>query len=162
MNTYEETACQCDTCKSFCQSRVGWPTPDEAQALIDAGYAGRLMLDFWIKDDRVDADVLILAPAALECEGKQAPSNPIAACSFFSAEGLCNLHDAGLKPFECKVAKHDNDACDTLHEEVARLWHEADTEPMLDAWSKTTGCPLEIPDMDLGSMFDLFLGSLPR
>jgi hypothetical protein len=40
-------ACDCSTCVNMCLRRPCWPTPAEAKAIIDAGFAGELMLDFW-------------------------------------------------------------------------------------------------------------------
>lgn len=73
-----EQPCTCDKCKNMCKVPcIG--TPKDIEAIIDAGYADRLKETMWmvgylaVKDGR---------------------------CVFRRPDGLCELHDCGLKPTE--------------------------------------------------------------
>jgi len=136
LSQFEPSApCSCRVCKGMCK-RACWPTPQEAQALLDAGYADRLMLDAWIGgfDDSYE-DVYIVCPSTPGYCGGLAPGlgddfnwmdvfgdGALAngGC-VMQKNGLCMLHDKGLKPIEGRVAHHSKDS-DNLHEAVARTW----------------------------------------
>ena len=93
---------RCPRCVSMCAERPGWPTVREAEALLDAGYGGRLMLDWWVMLSTPD-DVYVLSPAFIGREGRYATERPEGRCTFLTREGLCELHEVG-KPLECAVA----------------------------------------------------------
>lgn len=123
--------CQCSKCVNMCRSNPCWPTPDEARALITAGFADRLMTDWW---EAYPDDILLLCPASRGSEGTRAPeldniSDLFAgwskgACVFLTEANLCELHDLGLKPLEGKMAMHDSTAeeCQTTREHIVELW----------------------------------------
>ena len=117
----------------MCERRPCWPTPDDAQRLIDAGHADRLMLDWWF-DNEQNKTVYVLTPAITGREGGQAPAIPSGRCTFFSDEGLCRLHDLGLKPTEGRQALCKERTPDGLHEQVGRTWDGADGKTVIDAW----------------------------
>lgn len=79
-----EQPCTCDKCKNMCKVPcIG--TPKDIEAIIDAGYADRLKETMWM-------------------DGW---------CAFRQPDGLCELHDRGLKPTEgvlasCKVVEEDD------------------------------------------------------
>lgn len=127
--------CSCRVCKDMC-NRACWPTPDEAAALIDAGYIDKLMLDVWVGGFDGDyKDCYIVCPATPGHAGGWAPGlGPDASfadffgyglqngCVMQTSKGLCSLHDKGLKPIEGRVAHHGKDSVN-LHEAVARTWN---------------------------------------
>lgn len=81
-----EQPCTCDKCKNMCKVPcIG--TPKDIEAIIDAGYADRLKETMWTEKDGW--------------------------CAFRRPDGLCELHDRGLKPTEgalasCKMIEEDN------------------------------------------------------
>jgi hypothetical protein len=92
-------SCQCEKCQSMCANSTCWPTPDEARALIRAGYADRLARYETLAGDRV------IGPAPVDHDGSIL-SMSTRQCTFYRS-GLCELHDAGLKPLEGRLAHHD-------------------------------------------------------
>ena len=140
--TLVKSSCSCDTCKSYC-IRPCWPTPAQAQALIDAGYAASLMMDWWVgnsfKDN--DSDIYILCPATKGRGGDRALNNPTEIpCIMQNKKGLCKLHDAGLKPLEgshvsCKAHKDER----KLHEAVAESWNNQEAQDLVQHWKELVG-----------------------
>lgn len=86
-----EQPCTCDKCKNMCEVPcIG--TPKDIEAIIDAGYADRLKETMWMVGYLAVKDGW---------------------CAFRQPDGLCELHDRGLKPTEgvlasCKVVEEDN------------------------------------------------------
>lgn len=80
--------CKCNLCKSQCKAPCGG-TPEDMFKIIAAGYANRVM---YTKFDGVQ----ILMPL-FDKEKKS--------CTFFT-NGLCELHDSGLKPTVGKLSHH--------------------------------------------------------
>lgn len=105
--------------------------------MLDAGYADRLMLDWWQQDE----PIAILCGALKGYEGELAPDMPISddGCTFW-VDGLCQLHEVGLKPLEGRVAHHSNKPDDKLHGEVAKLWDSEDGRAVIARWRELTGC----------------------
>ena len=117
----------------MCERRPCWPTPDDAQRLIDAGHADRLMLDWWF-DHAQNKTVYVLTPAIAGREGGQAPAIPSGRCTFLNAQGLCQLHDLGLKPTEGKQALCKERTPAGLHEQIGQTWDGAAGKAVIDAW----------------------------
>lgn len=42
-----ESSCSCTTCKNMCKQSPCFPTPEEVEKLIDAGYKDQLMASYW-------------------------------------------------------------------------------------------------------------------
>lgn len=86
-----EQPCTCDKCKNMCEVPcIG--TPKDIEAIIDAGYADRLKETMWMVGYLAVKDGW---------------------CAFRRPDGLCELHDRGLKPTEgvlasCKMIEEDN------------------------------------------------------
>lgn len=81
-------SCKCELCKSQCRQPCKG-TPEDIEALINAGYGKRVMLIKCL-------GVKIFTPL-YDKEKKS--------CTFFT-NGLCELHDLGLKPTEGKLSHH--------------------------------------------------------
>ena len=98
-----EQPCTCDKCKNMCKVPcIG--TPKDIEAIIDAGYADRLKETMWM--------VGYLAVREKPIDMIQ-PAEEGGWCAFRQPDGLCELHDRGLKPTEgvlasCKVIEEDN------------------------------------------------------
>lgn len=126
----EPETCSCDICKSMCE-RPCWPTPEEAFALIEAGLGPRLMQDEWVPAPQ------LLCPALIGHEGGYAPFIPYGKCTFQTADGLCELHNLGLKPFEGRMAHHDHTVNKGLHPSVAETWANEEGRAVLDLWHES-------------------------
>lgn len=131
-------ACACDKCKEMCR-RPCWPTPHGAKKLLDAGYANRLMLDWWVGEGRHEGnDIEILCPAIKGYEGKLAPSYPRGQCAFQDENGLCELHDLKLKPLEGILTRHDDELDNVaLHKKIAFKWNTDIGEDLIARWKGT-------------------------
>lgn len=128
--------CSCLVCKRMCR-RPCWPTPKEAEALIQAGFADRLMLDY-----HRDLKGPILSPAYVGREGKEGLfpmliDNP--RCTFLDQNGLCMLHDKGLKPLEGRIATcREQDRTylpRELHLAVGKTWQVPAAHAIIQEWS---------------------------
>ena len=83
----------------MCATSTCFPTPVEVRALIKRGYAGRLARYETLAGDRV------VGPAPVDHDGSVLALST-RQCTFYR-DGLCELHDAGLKPMEGRLAHHD-------------------------------------------------------
>ncbi len=124
----KETVCSCDKCKSMCLRAPCAGTISEIQALIEAGFVTRLMLKgttySTITDDVYEVKKLdILMPAIKGREGDFVDMAHIGGeCTFLDEEGLCELHDIGLKPIEGRAATCGTDKrSGKLAGDVARM-----------------------------------------
>ena len=127
------TACACPECQAMCQRRPCWPTPLDAQRLIDAGYADRLMIDWWF-DRAQNKTVYVLTPAIAGRESGEAPAHPTGRCAFLNENNLCDLHDLDLKPTEGRIALcHDRTPAD-LHEQIGQTWDGDEGRGVIDRW----------------------------
>jgi hypothetical protein len=70
------------------------------QALIDAGYSHRLWA--WTQYDN---QAIFIRPVDDSGDGFPGTSGQ---CPFQTKDGLCELHDKGLKPMEGRIAIHDD------------------------------------------------------
>lgn len=89
--------CACERCKSMCKTPcIG--TPDDILNLIEAGYSDKLSATLWATGMVLGTHkepVQIIAPKMNKSTGLCA----------FNVNGLCELHDKGLKPLEGKLSK---------------------------------------------------------
>lgn len=98
-----EQPCTCDKCKNMCKVPcIG--TPKDIEAIIDAGYADRLKETMWMVGYLAVKEKPIAMIQPTEKDGW---------CAFRQPDGLCELHDRGLKPTEgvlasCKVIEEDD------------------------------------------------------
>lgn len=114
------TSCKCQKCKTCCQKAPGLGTPEEIRKLVNAGYVNRLMITayaFPVVLGIHPEPVTVIAPEFDQEKG---------ACTFFE-NGLCILHDQGLKPMECRLAHHTGDLAGKIPKKsvgwlVAKEW----------------------------------------
>lgn len=90
--------CSCDTCKSQCTRCSCLGTPGDIKNIIDAGFADRLSPTIWMAG-------IIMGATKLPVPMVQAKFIPGSGCTFFK-NGLCELHNLGLKPTEGKLSHH--------------------------------------------------------
>ena len=133
----KQTACKCEQCKSQCRVSPCLGTPQDIIKLIKAGYKDRLAVTDWLTGFIMKAEpgpVVMLQ--AIYDEKKKA-------CTFFN-NGLCELHDLGLKPTEGKLSHHstkpDNfDFKKSINYTVAKTWLNitaAEFEEIKALWKK--------------------------
>ncbi len=119
--------------------RPCWPTPEEAKAMIAAGLADKMMLDYWCGSP----DIYIVCPAEVGYAGKRAAVWPGGdGCVLQTDEGLCLVHGSGFKPFEARVSHHGRQN-NLVHEYVARLWNTPDGRAVVSIWKRAVGMPEE-------------------
>ncbi|MBD5237737.1 MAG: hypothetical protein HDS62_09485 [Bacteroidales bacterium] len=97
---YKVTECSCDKCKNQCRTPC-LGTPEDIDRLIRAGYGDRLAPTLWgagILIGCTNKIIKLIAP-------KQEDNGW---CAFRTSDGLCELHDKGLKPTEGKLTHHSN------------------------------------------------------
>jgi hypothetical protein len=97
--------CRCPKCVSMCAHSACVPTPQEAQALIRAGYAKRMAI---YQPFIGSSEQAVIGPAVVGAEGGTRQRTE-GRCTFHTADGKCELHDLGLKPLEGRIAHHSRD-----------------------------------------------------
>ena len=139
----EGSECSCTVCRHMCERRPCWGTPEDIKKILDYGFGLRLMRDYWSGGVNTDVGSIdIISPAIVGCEGGSAPSWPSGRCTFLTDEGLCELHDLGLKPIEGRAAHHDTIAQGPhpdLHRMVAALWETEDGQAVVTEWHRVVG-----------------------
>lgn len=94
-----EQPCTCDKCKNMCEVPcIG--TPKDIEAIIDAGYADRLKETMWMVGYLAvkEKPIAMIQPTVKD-----------EWCAFRQPDGLCELHDRGLKPTE--IVRRDVESC---------------------------------------------------
>ena len=133
----EPPTCTCDRCKHCCLIPC-WGTPEQVRAIIDAGFGDRLSVTF----DLGKRVVWILIPADKARAGQYAPpfssmSAEVGGCTFWDSEGLCHLHNAGLKPAEGRLAHHDSQVGvggDWLRALILKAWDSDGGRRLVVEW----------------------------
>lgn len=97
---YKVTECSCERCKNQCRTPC-LGTPEDIDRLIKAGYGDRLALTLWRAGLLIGCTnkIIKLVAPIQEDNGW---------CTFRTSDGLCELHDKGLKPTEGKLTHHSN------------------------------------------------------
>jgi Fe-S-cluster containining protein len=124
----ESSSCDCNDCKSLCKRNPGIGTPEEIEAINKAGYGHKLALTnnyafVWLGMPMIE----MVTPRMTEH-----------GCAFLDELGHCELHNTGLKPMECRLARVGLQQHMTLAVPiyVARTWIEDEkllaTHPMLN------------------------------
>jgi hypothetical protein len=127
-------ACTCDVCRTYCV-RPGWWTVREAASAMDAGYAGRMMLEM-----SPDLSYGVLSPAFKGSEGNFA-SNECAknGCNFL-ARGLCELYKTAFQPLECRFCHHDRAGLGMeCHLDLEKDWNTPIGQAVIAHWGAMTG-----------------------
>jgi Fe-S-cluster containining protein len=122
-------SCDCSNCKGCCIEVPGWFTPAEALLAIEAGFANRLSA---VKED----GVIAIAPSPVGYEGQEKRHGP-GICNFFTKDGLCEIHDSGFKPIECRTGfgcspGSDYPELETMHE----MWVSEEGQNAVKIWRK--------------------------
>lgn len=112
--------CKCQECKKQCKTPC-LGTPEDILRLINAGYKDKLYPTEWCVG-------LVLGRIKYAVPMVQALQTP-SGCIFFK-DGLCELHESGLKPTEGKLSHHSIKAesykfSKSLSWNVAKEWLDA-------------------------------------
>lgn len=113
------TQCKCKLCQQQCHQTC-LDTPQDILRIIEAGYANRVAPTFWAAGMVMGCTDHVVMMVQPRVEGEW--------CTFFH-DGLCELHDKGLKPTEGRLSHHsiklDNwTPRKSIAWNVARLWEE--------------------------------------
>lgn len=139
LKTLPESQCACDECSAMCKRAPCWGTPEEIQAIIDAGYGDRLMHQWWV-GSWSKGDTQMVQPAIQGHEGGVSPFWPSGPCTFLTADNKCELHDKDLKPMEGRLAIHTGDPRHATvdeaneHRLVAMTWGDATGRTLYEKW----------------------------
>ena len=90
--------CRCKLCQAQCRATSCLGTPQDILKIVKAGYADRIVVSEWaagIIMGVTKKTIYMFQPRFTEEEG----------CTFFH-DGLCELHDKGLKPTEGRLSHH--------------------------------------------------------
>lgn len=128
-----DSVCACTTCQRMCHDRACWPTPQEAQNIIDAGFGARLMNDYRLRGGPDGSTIHLLCPAEVGRENDEAATWPGGRCTFLTDDGACELHALGLKPSEGRKANHEGHAV-KLHDLAAYSWNDEESQKLVRTW----------------------------
>jgi hypothetical protein len=126
--------CGCEICLGFC-ARPGWWTVAQAARAIEAGYAGRMMLE--MAPERTFG---VLSPAFKGNEVDFALQRLAGKGCTFLIEQRCELHGTGFQPLECRFCHHERvklgPAC---HAELEQDWNSSAGQALVVQWSRLSG-----------------------
>lgn len=119
--------CRCTSCRNQCKRAPCLGTPQDIWALIEAGYEDKLAVTAWCVGMAVGK-----LPFPIPMVQVIHTSD---GCVFFQ-NGLCELHDRGLKPTEGRLSHHtlteeSFDFSKSLAWNVAREWLNMKNVPLI-------------------------------
>ena len=119
-------SCKCQDCKKQCVTPC-LGTPEDIERIIDAGYADKLAITDWAVGMLLGRmkEPIVMVQAIQTEKG----------CTFFE-NGLCLLHDKGLKPTEGKLSHHSTKLenykfSKSLSYNVAKEWLDINNAPTI-------------------------------
>lgn len=123
LQTRKESACSCLTCKLMCKQSPCFASPQDAKKIIDAGYKDRLRSSVYIdlKAFDINNPNMLEAVAATARHAIAPQFSAEHGCTFQGKDGLCELHEKGLKPTEGRLANH-NQCDDGIRRAVCDTW----------------------------------------
>lgn len=92
------TECKCSACKNQCKT-PGLATPNQILKLVESGYKDKIVFTEWAVGLYIGLmnKIIPMYQILADEEG----------CVFQDREtGLCELHNTGLKPLECRLSHH--------------------------------------------------------
>jgi hypothetical protein len=115
--------------------RPGWWTVKETALAIDAGFAGRMMLEM-----APDLTFGVLSPAFSGCEGNFALDQFSGKGCNFLKNGLCELFATDFQPLECRFCHHQRIGLGKqCHSDLEKDWNTPAGQAMIAHWGKITG-----------------------
>ena len=118
--------CKCKLCQQQCHMPC-LGTPQDILKLIKAGYADRLLWTGWAAGMMIGVTDHVIPMLQAKNEGDW--------CTFFH-DGLCELHDKGLKPTEGRLSHHSMRLDKwvpkrSISWNVAKEWEDEDNIPVI-------------------------------
>lgn len=121
--------CSCPVCLGYCR-RPGWWTVGEAAKAFDAGYGHRMMLEI-----APELTFGVLAPAFRGNEGAVAVRQHAGSGCNFLKDGLCELHNTGFMPLECRFCHHDRIGLGKrCHDDIEKDWNTPRGQELVRKW----------------------------
>ncbi len=126
--------CKCNRCKSQCEVAPCLGTPQDILKLIDAGYADKILPTVWAAGVAMKiTDKIVNIYASTQISRDKIGKGP---CIFYK-EGLCELHDKGLKPTEGRLSHHSHTpetftSAKSLSWNVAKEWLDPANKPVIE------------------------------
>lgn len=120
--------CRCQTCVKQCRTPC-LGTPEDIMRLIEAGYIDRLAVTDWsvgLVLGRLNRIIPMVQPIKADN-----------GFCVFHKDGLCELHDPGLKPTEGRLSHHSIKADNinfrkSLSYNVAKEWEDPANRELID------------------------------
>ncbi len=126
--------CTCAVCIDFCK-RPGWWTLGEAEKALDAGLAGRMMLEM-----APELTFGVLSPAFRGSEVAFATHLHAPNGCGFLVNDRCELYGTGHQPLECRVCHHDRPGVGRqCHDDIEREWNTPEGRKVVGRWGTMTG-----------------------
>lgn len=121
--------CKCNECKKQCATPC-LGTPNDIEKIIDAGYGHKIFAtDWWVGVimKATNRPIFMFQAELVEETGF---------CTFFE-NGLCKIHDAGLKPTEGKLSHHSTKIENfkfnkSLSWQIAKEWLSPENKETID------------------------------
>jgi hypothetical protein len=163
LNSLNQPACEgCNHGIRMCYNTPCMGTVEDFEKLIEAGYAGSLMLDHWcgghMNGNPFKEDVLYLAPAIENKQKQAAPFIRSGKCALL-INNKCSLHDLGLKPIQgksvcCKlerVYKDENGENKAIEERflILHTWNTQKGLDLIEKWKKEVNFKTESGDEEI-------------
>lgn len=114
---FEPVQCSCQKCANMCRKTPCMGTPEDINNIAEAGYGDRLAGTIWAAGTPYDIPTVKMVQPRYEDDR--------GCCTFFK-DGLCELHDLGLKPTEGRLATCDQSKSTTPDNHpafiIAEMW----------------------------------------
>ncbi|MDD3859908.1 MAG: hypothetical protein PHW83_06900 [Bacteroidales bacterium] len=123
-------SCSCEICIGYC-NRPGWWTVEEARIALDKGLGSRMMLEI-----APNFSFGVLSPAFKGNEGNIALQIFSRNGCTFLQNNLCELHNTGLQPLECRFCHHDRKGEGIkCHLDIEKEWHSEIGQKLVKTWT---------------------------
>lgn len=125
LNKIEPAECSCNQCKLMCYVSPCFPTPQDVDNIIRAGFEQNLKPTAYINLDTLQRYDLIAPDSkqiiTIDKNGNNVVLNK---CVFLDDSNLCKLHKLGLKPIEGKLTLHNRKESEAveLRVSVCETW----------------------------------------
>lgn len=109
----------------MCLTSPCFPTPQDVEILIQAGFGEDLMKTSFVDIRNFDIyDVIAPKAITMTVQTKNGDLATLNKCTFLDTQGFCKLHKSGLKPTEGKLANHtvESDKTFDLRVEICNTW----------------------------------------
>jgi hypothetical protein len=131
LSDMQESSCDCPACRDMCRRTPCWPTPQEADHLLDLGYLDRLDLDYF---QGFDTKAQRFVPAVWAVVPKLLGTEMFPKGCIFQKEGLCELHGKH-KPLEGRLAHHAGTS-KNLRSQMASLWDTPEGRRVVERFNR--------------------------